>query len=103
MFAALIEAIGWLFKSRIGLWIATAAVWLGVNFATVHIVIQPAIDLIRGNVTGGFGGGLYGVWIGQWVGVLGFDRCMSMVVSAVITKKALSAGRLALFKRGVGA
>jgi hypothetical protein len=96
----LVSALAWLFKSRIGLWIATALVWLGINLTTVTLLVEPILDQIQGLAQGGFGGGSYGVWISAWVGVLGFDKCLTMIGSAYLTKKALTAGRLFLWKRG---
>ena len=38
-----------------------------------------------------------------WMGVLNFDKAITMVISAIVTKHVLTQGRLFLFKRGFGA
>lgn len=93
----------WLFKSRLGLIISTAFLWLGVNFATVKIVLEPAIDLLSGYAQGGMGGGELGTVAVNWLGLLQFDRAITMIISAVVAKHAVMKGRLFLFKRGFGA
>lgn len=102
--AQLVRALGWLYKSRLGLWIASALVWLGINLSTINIVIQPAIDALQGYAAGsGSGTGEYWQMGIAWMGVMNFDRALSMIISAIATKHGLAAGRLFLFKKGVGA
>lgn len=100
---ALIAALSWLFRSRIGLWVMTALAWLGINFGTIKMVIDPAIDLLKGYAQGLGGGGQLGATAMQWMGVLNFDRALTMIISAVAAKHAIMQGRLFLFKRGFGA
>lgn len=92
-----------MFKTKLGLFIMGAMIWLGINFATIKMVIEPAIDLLLGYAEGGMGGGPYAAVAIQWMGVLNFDRAITMVVSAIISKHAVMQGRLFLFKRGFGA
>ena len=102
LIAVLLTGLRYLFLSRIGLFIATALVWLGVNFITMKVVIEPAIAMLQSFAQGGGGSGAGEYWTiaTQWAGVLNFDRALSMVVSAYVTHKALSASRLFLAKRG---
>ena len=102
LIAVLINALRILFFSRLGLFIMSALVWLGINFTTVKLVLDPTIDLLRG-FTENIGGGT-GYWVqtaSAWAGVMNFDRAITMVISAVVTKHAIMQGRLFLFKRGV--
>lgn len=99
----LVVGLAWMFKSRIGLWIMTALVWLGINFGTVKMVIEPSIDLLRQYAQSVNGGGELGATAMQWFGVLNFDKALTMVISAVVSKYAVMQGRLFLFKRGFGA
>lgn len=101
---SLIAGLAWLFKSRIGLWIMTALAWLGINFGTIKLVLEPAIDLLRQYAQGmGNGSGTLGATAMQWAGVMQFDKALTMVISAIAAKHALMQGRLFLFKRGFGA
>lgn len=98
-----IVGIGFLLKSRLGLFIATAFIWLGINFASLNLVIQPTIDILTGFAQdAGSGGGVgeFAQAASSYMGILQFDRALTMIISAVITKYALLQGRLFLFKRG---
>ncbi|CAD7716636.1 hypothetical protein LMG31884_22630 [Xanthomonas hydrangeae] len=104
LIAQLVTALAWLFKSRIGLWIMTAFVWLGINFGTIKMVVEPAIDLLTGYAQSmGSGNGELGATALAWFGVMQFDKALTMVISAVAAKHAIMQGRLFLFKRGFGA
>ncbi|MFC6838834.1 DUF2523 family protein [Xanthomonas theicola] len=98
----IIRGIGWLFKSRIGLFITSAFVWLGINFGTIKFAIEPAIDQLKAFAQSGAPGGQLGQTAMQWAGMLNLDKALTMVVSAIIAKHALMQGRLFLFKRGFG-
>jgi hypothetical protein len=78
-------------------------VWLGINWGTMNLVLQPTLDLLTNFAQGGGGGGEYWGIARQWAGVLNFDKALTMVLSAYITQQTLMKGRLFLFKRGVGA
>ncbi|MFI8716349.1 DUF2523 family protein [Stenotrophomonas sp. NPDC077464] len=99
----LLTGLGWLFRSRIGLFVMTALAWLGINFGTIKMVIEPAIDLLRQHAQGLGGGGEMGAAAMAWAGVLQFDRGLTMIISAIAAKHAIMQGRLFLFKRGFGA
>lgn len=101
---AILTGLMWLFKSRIGLFIATAMAWLGINWGTMKLAVEPAIDLLTGYAQqAGSGGGELGAIATQWMGVMNFDRALTMVISAIAAKYAIMQGRLWLFKRGFGA
>lgn len=99
----IIRGIGWLFKSRLGLFITSAMVWMGINFGTIKLVMGPALDQLKNFANSGGGGGQLGAVAMNWAGMLNFDKALTMIVSAVVTKHTIMAGRLYLFKKGFGA
>lgn len=104
--AAVVAGITHMYKTKLGLFVMAAMVWLGINFATIKVAIEPAINLLRQYADGGLGsggGGELSEAAIAWLGVLQFDKAITMIISAVITKHALVQGRLFLFKRGFGA
>jgi len=101
--AQIIRGIGWLFKSRIGLFITSAMVWMGINFGTIKVVVDPALRQLEAFANSGGGGGQMGALAMNWAGMLNLDKALTMIVSAVVAKHAIMAGRLYLFKRGFGA
>ncbi|MGN7725125.1 DUF2523 family protein [Luteimonas sp. 22616] len=102
--AALFTGLRWLILSKLGLFLATALLWLGINFGTMKLVLQPTLDLLTNFASGGgTGGGEYWIIARQWAGVLNFDKALTMVISAYVTQRTLMAGRLFMFKRGIGA
>jgi hypothetical protein len=104
LWGIIVDAGVWLFRSRIGLFIMSALAWLGINYGTVKIVLDPTIALINGyldNMHGGAAGSVsQAMW--QWVGVLHFDRALTMIISAYVTKTSISNLRLRWFKAGTG-
>ena len=101
--AGVVSGITYMFKTKLGLFIMGAMVWMGVNFGTIKLVVEPAIDLLRGYASGGMPGGQFAGYATGWLGVLNFDRAITMLISAVIAKHAVMQGRLFLFKKGFGA
>lgn len=99
-----VAGITYMFKTKLGLFLMGAMIWLGVNWGTIKIIVEPAIDLLYGYANGvGGGGSDYATAAMQWMGVMQFDRAITMVVSAIIAKNAVMQGRLFLFKKGFGA
>lgn len=104
VWGALVAAFSWLIRSRIGLWIMTAMTWLGINWGSMKLVVEPAIDVLKNSAHAfGSGSGQLGAAALAWGGVLNLDKAITMIISAVVTKKAIMAGRLFLFKKGFGA
>jgi len=101
--AGVVSGITYMFKTKLGLFIMLAMVWLGINFGTIKIVIDPAISLLRGYATSGMGGGEYADAAIAWMGVLRFDKAITMIISAIVSKHVITQGRLFLFKKGFGA
>lgn len=96
-------AVMWLLKSRGGFIVSQIMLWLGLNYATIKIVLEPAIGMLRGYAQSGMGGGQLGMVAVNWLGLLQFDRAITMIISAVVAKHVMTQGRLFLFKRGFGA
>ena len=100
--AVALTALRWLLFSRGGFLIMAAFTWLGINFATVNLIIQPTIQALENFAGGGggAGGGEYYDIAKQWAGVLNFDKALTMVISAYTTRTILMNGRLFLWKTG---
>lgn len=101
--AGVITGITYMFKTKLGLFVMGAMVWLGVNWGSYKLIIEPGIDLLLDYAQGGMGGGEYAATAIAWMGVLKFDVSITMVISAIVAKHAAMQGRLFLFKRGFGA
>ena len=97
--AALVDALEWLFTTYIGLWIVKAFVFLGISLGVQHFVVGPFLDQIKALANAGVGGGELGQTALAWMGVLKFDRCISMIISAVAAKYTVNAAKLFLQKR----
>lgn len=91
--------LAFMFKTKLGQIITSALLWMGINYSTVHIVFGPLLDTAKGYAQGGFGGNFYGLWIAQWAGVLQFDRAMTAIASAYVTRASVANTRLFLSKR----
>ena len=101
--AGIITGIGYLLRTQIGLIFVSGLLWLGVNFATIKIFVQPSLDLLYSYMQGGGAGGQFGATAMQWLGVMQLDKAATMVGSAVLLKHTVMQGRLFLFKKGFGA
>lgn len=99
--AALIDALEWLFKTKLGQWIVAAFVFLGISFGTSKLVVQPSLDAIKALANGGVGSSDLAAITLQWMGVLKFDVAITMILSAVATKYGVQAGKLFLQKRSI--
>ena len=101
--SGVISGILWLFKNRIGQMCMAVLAWAGVSLATYSLGVQPFIDHLEDLAQGGMGGGEYAAVALQWMGLLNFDEALTMVISAVAAKHALSAGRVFFRKSVAGA
>jgi hypothetical protein len=54
----MLVGLGFMLKTRLGLFIAIAMIWLGLSFAMINFVIEPAIELLRGAAQNAGGGGV---------------------------------------------
>lgn len=95
----IIQAVLWLFKSRIGFLITQIMVWLGVTYASSTLVLTPTVNAIKGYATGISGADTFGSAAVQWLAVLKFDVALSMLFGAYAAKHAIAGARMFLSKR----
>lgn len=74
--AGLVAGIGRLFATKIGGWVATALVALGLHFVVTGNLIELAADQVA-SAMGGLGGPA-----AQWFGVLNIAAYVSIILSA---------------------
>ena len=96
----IVQAILWLFKSRIGWMITQIFLWLGLTYATTKLVLTPTIDAIKGYAQFSGGSGEMAAAAVAWLGVLKFDVALTMLFGAISLKAATNAGRAFLTRRG---
>lgn len=72
----LVAAFGRLFATRIGGWIATAAIALGIGLVTTEALMGPAMQAVQSAASGVPAAAL------QWAGVLHIDKYITIVLSA---------------------
>lgn len=97
--AWIIQALLWVFRTRVGTLILSVLVWAGISYGTVHVVLQPAMTALNNTLSAASSASGLGAVMYQWIQVLHFPGALAMVVSAYASKAALTAGKLALFKR----
>lgn len=74
--AALLAGLSRLFATRIGGWIATAMVALGLHFVVTGTLVEAATDMVAQAM-----GGIPGT-VAAWLGVLNFGAYISIILSA---------------------
>ncbi|MEO7702914.1 MAG: DUF2523 family protein [Opitutus sp.] len=99
LIAALLDALEWLFATRLGLWVVSAFAFLGISFGTQKFVVQPLLDELQTLAGGVSSSSDFGSMALSWLGLLNFDKALAMIISAVATKYAVSATRLFLQKK----
>lgn len=82
---------GKMFSTRLGGWIASALLTLGISVTTYKFAVAPFRDLIAGSMGSG------GQFV-AWAGFLGIDKAVTIVLSAIGVRYGLSAARVALTK-----
>lgn len=99
----LVVAIGTMMKSRLGMFILAAMMWLGINFTTVKIIIEPALDVLTGFAqTAGTGNGTaIGMAMAQYMGIMKFDLAITMVISAIVSRNLVQSQGLRLTRAAV--
>lgn len=88
----IVAAFARLFSTKIGGWIATAAVALGIGLVTQESLMGPAMQAVQSAASGVPGAAL------QWAGVLNLDKYITIVLSAYTAggiKRAILARRAA--------
>jgi hypothetical protein len=100
----LIDGIIWMFRTRLGFFIASAMVWLGVSWGTTKLVVTPVVSALESYMApGGIGASPIGAACVSWLGVLCFDKAITMICSAYVAKQSATAARLFLVKAAGGA
>lgn len=94
----LIVAIGHLMKSRLGMFILAAMMWLGINFTTVKIIIEPALDVLTGyaQAAGQGGGSAVAMAAAQYMGIMKLDLAITMIISAIVSRNLVQSGGMRL-------
>lgn len=62
--------------SRIGQWILTAMIFLGIKFTSQKLVVEPLISQIQSSVSG------LGSYIVGWIAYLNVDIAITIILSA---------------------
>lgn len=86
IWAALTAALGWLVRSQLGRWIAIGLAALGIQFAVTEAVMDPLIDYINANASGGVGAAT------AWFGFFNVDRYVTLIISAYAAAAAVGFG-----------
>lgn len=98
--SALTSGFAWLFRNRLGQWLAAALAWMGLAWATNKFAVQPWVDAMHAHLqTSGVGGGEVGAAMIEYLGLLNFFKACSMIASAVTAKFAANAARAFLVKK----
>lgn len=81
------------FSSRIGLFIGSALVWLGLSYTSYSFGVTPFKSVISTEFqqTG---------FIMNWLGFFGVDKAVTIILSAVAAKYAVAGAKVALTKKG---
>ena len=81
-----------MFSSRMGLFISSALVWLGLSVTSYKFAVAPFTSLISGQLgSAGF--------LVNWMGFFGVDKAITIVLSAIAAKYAIAGAKVALTKR----
>lgn len=76
LIGGLVAALGRLFSTKVGGWVATAAMALGIGFVTTEALMEPAINAVQQAAAGVPGVAL------QWAGVLNLDKYITIILSS---------------------
>lgn len=91
------SALAWLSRMlmiKAAAWIIGVFIYLGIYLGTHEFLIEPLIDQVRGIAENNTSAS-----IAQWVSFLNLDRAITMILSAYTAAGAISATKVALFKR----
>lgn len=94
----IISAIVWVFKSRIGLFLAQALAWAGLTYGASKVLVDPAVALLEAKVAAMSGAGGLAATAFNWMGVLRFDVACTMIMSAYTIKLSANAAKVFLRK-----
>lgn len=87
-----------LLLAKIGSFIVSAMLFLGLTFAIDNYAIDPLLDALESYVSQlGTGGGAMATAM-QWAGVLNFDKACSVLISAYTTAWTIKSAKVFLSK-----
>lgn len=98
LLSALVSGLAWMFRTRIGQWVAAALAWFGLSWATHEFAVEPWIDNMKDFTMTGTGGEWGSVLI-AYLGIMKFDVACTMIASAVAAKYAVGSARAFLVKK----
>lgn len=99
LISQLISGLAWLFRSRLGTWVAGGLAWFGLAWATHEFAVQPWIDNMKEHTQSVGVGGDWGPVLIAYLGIMKFDQACTMIASAVAAKFAVGAAKAFLVKR----
>lgn len=76
IWGAATSAFGWLVRSQIGRWLGIGMIALGIQFAVTEGVMDPLIQYVTSNASGGAGAAT------AWFGFFNIDRYITLILSA---------------------
>jgi type III secretory pathway component EscR len=89
VWAALIAALGWLVRTQIGFWIASALAAYGLSLVAQNFVVTPVMASIQSQMAG-LGGN-----VTAWMAYLQVDKMLTTIISAYAAAASFSSIRLA--------
>lgn len=92
--ATILAWLSRLMMLKLGVWIVGAMVYLGIYFGTQTFLVGPLIDQAEAYAIGTLAGP-----VAQWAAFLNVDKFITMVLSAYTAAGAISATKMALFRR----
>lgn len=98
--AWIIQAGTWLVGSQVGRIILLGLAWFGVNYVTLTVVLDPAVEALQAVMDGASasGSGSMAGLMWEWMLVFKFPGALNMVVSAYVTKLGVN-GATGVFKK----
>lgn len=88
LIAWLVAALSAVFASRIGQWVVSALVFLGLELAVTSFAVEPILNQIKGVASG----------VGDAVGWLAFFN-LDKYITVILSAYAVGAGKAAFLRR----
>lgn len=99
LISQLISGLAWMFRTRLGTWVAGGLAWFGLSWATHRFAVEPFIEGMEEKVRATSVGGDWGPVLVAYLGIMKFDQACTMIASAVAAKFAVGAAKAFLVKR----
>jgi len=87
-----INLLAKVFGSRLGGWIVTALLWLGISLTTYKFGVEGFKTLIANEFA-------HADFLVNWLGFFGVDQAITIVLSAIAAKYATEGAKIALTKK----